>query len=187
MQWVLEFTHATLRPSAERLGRPDRSRPDGTGTHNVSVTRVLASAFDDLDARTAYLLWQLRERVFVVEQECPYLDLDGRDLESTTRHLWVEDADGPVAYLRLLEDPDTLRIGRVVVAGTHRGQGLARELMSAALDIVAGRPCRLDAQTYLVDWYRKQGFEPCGEEFLDDGIPHVPMRRAGDPSEARPF
>ena len=142
------------------------------------MPRVIASAFDDLDPRTAYLLWQLRGRVFVVEQGCPYLDLDGRDLEPGTHHLWVEDAGRPVAYLRLLEDPGTLRIGRVVVAGTHRGQGLAGQLIGAALDIVDGRPCRLDAQSYLVDWYREQGFEPCGEEFLDDGIPHVPMRRS---------
>ncbi len=50
--------------------------------------------------------------------------------------------------------------------------------MRTALEVVDGRPCRLDAQSYLVRWYRRLGFEPCGEEFLDDGIPHVPMRRA---------
>jgi ElaA protein len=134
-------------------------------------------SFSELDARTGYLLWQLRERVFVVEQECAYLDLDGRDLEPTTRHVYVDVAGVPVAYLRVLEDPEGMRVGRVVVDDAHRGQGLAEQLMKAALDVVGDRPCRLDAQSYLVGWYRRLGFEACGEEFLDDGIPHVPMAR----------
>lgn len=141
----------------------------------MTTTRI--ATFDELDARTGYLLWQLRERVFVVEQECAYLDLDGRDLEPATRHVWIEGSGAPVAYLRVLQDPDEMRIGRVVVDATHRSRGLARRLMAAALDVVGPRPCRLDAQSYLVDWYAGLGFEPCGEEFLDDGIPHVPMRR----------
>jgi len=133
------------------------------------------ASFDELDAHTGYLLWQLRQEVFVVEQKCFYLDLDGRDLEPGTMHVWAE-ADGrPVAYLRVLEDPAEMRIGRVLVAASHRGRGLAEELMEAALGVVAGRPCRLDAQSYLVEWYGRLGFEPCGEEFLEDGIPHVPM------------
>lgn len=143
----------------------------------MTTTRI--ATFDELDPRTGYLLWQLRERVFVVEQECAYLDLDGRDLEPDTRHVWVEDSGVPVAYLRVLQDPEEMRIGRVVVDGAHRGRGLARRLMAAALDVVGPRSCRLDAQSYLVSWYAGLGFEPCGPEFLDDGIPHVPMRRVG--------
>jgi ElaA protein len=154
---------------------------------NGEVTRIRVAAFDELDSRTAYLLWQLRERVFVVEQECPYLDLDGRDLEPGTRHLWAEEDGRPVAYLRVLEDDgdaegtedaEGLRIGRVLVDDGRRGRGLAKGLMEAALDVVGGRPCRLDAQSYLVEWYRDLGFEPCGEEFVEDGIPHVPMELA---------
>lgn len=149
------------------------------------VTDVLRARFDDLDPRTAYLLWQLREQVFVVEQECAYLDLDGRDLEPATEHLWVEDGGRPVAYLRVLDDGAEARVGRVVVAAGHRGHGLARDLMAAALDGVGERPCRLDAQSYLVGWYRGLGFEACGDEFLDDGIPHVPMRRLPDGQSSR--
>ena len=141
------------------------------------MTPIRSAAFDELPARTAYLLWQLRESVFVVEQECPYLDLDGRDFEPGTVHVWAEDDDRPVAYLRVLADPGTLRIGRVAVAATHRGRGLAASLMATALELVGARPCRLDAQSYLVGWYRSLGFAPCGEEFLEDGIPHVPMLR----------
>jgi ElaA protein len=142
------------------------------------VTRIRSAAFDDLDARTAYSLWRLREQVFVVEQECAYAELDGRDLEPATLHLWVEEDGAPVAYLRLLEDADALRIGRVLVAAGQRGRGLAERLVRAALDVVGDRPCRLDAQSYLVRWYARLGFEACGAEFLEDGIPHVPMRRA---------
>lgn len=152
---------------------PGRSRENG------SVTAILDAAFDEIDSRTAYLLWQLRERVFVVEQECAYLDLDGRDLEPTTRHLWVEEGGRPVAYLRMLADPEGMRLGRVLVAESHRGRGLAEALVRAALDVVGSRPCHLDAQSYLVGWYSRLGFEQCGAEFLEDGIPHVPMQRSG--------
>ena len=138
---------------------------------------VRVAAFEDLDGRTAYALWQLRETVFVVEQQCAYAELDGRDLEDGTRHVWVADADRPVAYLRVLEDPDGPRIGRVLVAVSHRGRGLAEVLMRRALDLVGDRPSRLDAQSYLAEWYTRFGYAVTGPEFLDDGIPHLPMRR----------
>ncbi|MGH3368550.1 MAG: GNAT family N-acetyltransferase [Nocardioidaceae bacterium] len=140
------------------------------------MTLVRNASFEELDARTGYLLWQLRESVFVVEQHCAYAELDGRDLEPGTRHLWVEQAGRPVGYLRVLVDPDGMRLGRVLVAPGHRGRGIAGRLVRAARDVVGDRPCRLDAQAHLVDWYRGQGFETCGAEFLDDGIPHVPMK-----------
>jgi ElaA protein len=143
-----------------------------------TVTHLRTAAFTDLDARTAYLLWQLRESVFVVEQACPYQELDGRDLEEATRHLWVEEEDLPVAYLRVLAEADgTRRIGRVLTAVPHRGRGLAERLVRAALEQVGDRPCRLDAQAHLEGWYARLGFERCGEDFVEDDIPHVPMRR----------
>jgi len=144
---------------------------------------VRVASFDDLDSRTAYRLWQLRESVFVVEQQCAYAELDGRDLEPTTRHLWVSDEDVPVAYLRLLEDAEDLRIGRVVVAATHRGRGLAESLMRRALALVGDRPSTLHAQAYLEQWYARFGYAAAGPEFLDDGIPHVPMRRPPLPTD----
>jgi ElaA protein len=138
---------------------------------------VRIGAIDDIDQRTAYRLWQLRESVFVVEQTCPYAELDGRDLEPGTRHVWISDRCGPVAYLRVLDDGDRARIGRVLVAREHRGRGLADALMAEALELVGDRPSCLDAQTYLVHWYTRLGYSPDGEEFVEDGIPHVPMRR----------
>jgi ElaA protein len=141
---------------------------------------VHVAAFGDLSPRTAYLLWQLRTDVFVVEQECAYRELDGRDLEPSTLHVWMEQNGEPVAYLRVLaEADDSRRIGRVCVSEQARGGGLAAALMRRALDQIGDRRCVLDAQSYLSDWYAQWGFTVTGPEFLDDGIPHVPMARSG--------
>jgi ElaA protein len=134
--------------------------------------------FTELAAPTLYALLRLRVDVFVVEQECPYPELDGRDIEPDTVHLWLAEDTRPAAYLRIVTDPDgTLRIGRVCTAATARGRGLAARLVARALVTVGERPCVLDAQSYLVDFYRGFGFQPNGPEFVEDGIPHVPMRR----------
>ena len=139
---------------------------------------VRSAGFADLAGSTAYQLWALRSQVFVVEQAAAYLDLDGRDVEPGTRHLWVE-ADGmPVATLRVLDDGDGCRIGRVATARSHRGRGLAASLMRAALQECVGRPVVLDAQSHLTDWYAGFGFVRDGADYVDeDGIPHTPMRR----------
>lgn len=142
---------------------------------------VRVAAFADLDAATAYRLWQLRVDVFVVEQGCAYPELDGRDLEVTTRHVWVERDGAPVAYLRVLDEPGGCRIGRVCVAAHARGTGLADALMRQALHEVGARRCELHAQSYLAGWYARWGFAVTGAEFLDDGIPHVPMAREPGP------
>ena len=141
------------------------------------MTEPHVATFDELDASTLYAILRLRCEVFVVEQECPYLDVDGRD--PGARHLWLTDpAGGVVAYLRLLEDPGgAARIGRVCVAHEARGAGHAATLMGAALREIGGREAVLDAQTYATRLYTNAGFVPDGPEFLDDGIPHLPMRR----------
>ncbi|MFG3555465.1 GNAT family N-acetyltransferase [Micromonospora sp. NPDC047557] len=142
------------------------------------TTEIRAAGFADLDARTFHDLLKLRIDVFVVEQNCPYPELDGRDVEPGTRHLWLTDGGAPLAYLRILADPDgTARIGRVVVAPQARGGGQAGRLMTAALDLVGNRPCVLDAQSHLVDFYARHGFAVSGPEYVEDGIGHTPMRR----------
>lgn len=133
--------------------------------------------FDDLDARTAYALWRLRQQVFVVEQQSPYPDLDGRDLEPTTRHVLVSEGGELIACLRVLDDGSHARIGRVAVTPAARGRGLARDLMAAALAEIGDREIRLDAQTGLTEWYAGYGFEINGPEFVEDGVAHRPMRR----------
>src|SRR4051794_9682679 len=99
-----------------------------------------SASFADLDAAALYALLKLRTEVFVLEQNCVYVDMDGRDTEPTTRHLWFEHARQPVCYLRLLDDDGTARIGRVVTAKHARGAGLAGELITAALAAIGERP-----------------------------------------------
>jgi ElaA protein len=142
------------------------------------VPSLRTASFAELDPATLYALLRLRVDVFVVEQECPYPELDGRDIEPGTRHLWLDEHGTPVAYLRLLSDPGgMLRIGRVCTARSARGGGHAARLVRAALDEAGDRPCVLEAQSYLVPFYAGFGFATTGPEYLDDGIPHVPMRR----------
>jgi ElaA protein len=137
---------------------------------------ITAGPFTALDAPTAYAVWRLRQDVFVVEQACPYLDLDGRDDEPGTRHVLLRDDDELLGYARVLDDGDVWRIGRVVLARDARGRGLADPLMDTALVVAKARDVVLDAQSPLADWYGSFGFEVDGAEFLEDGIPHLPMR-----------
>ncbi len=137
---------------------------------------IEAVPFEALDISAAYEVWRLRQQVFVVEQACPYPDLDGRDDEPGTRHVLLRDGVRLVGYARVLDDGATWRIGRVVLAEEARGRGLADTLMQTALDVCPDRDIVLDAQTPLAPWYEKFGFEITGEEFLEDGILHLPMR-----------
>ena len=141
---------------------------------------VQSAAALDISPRVLHDILRLRCDVFVVEQECAYPELDGRDLEPDARQLWIERADGEVvATLRLLRDPDgTARIGRVATAASARGEGLAAQLMTRALELTGDGDVVLDAQTYLEDWYARFGFVRAGADYVEDGIPHVPMRRA---------
>ena len=132
----------------------------------------------DLDAVTLYRILQLRTDVFVVEQHCPYAELDGRDLEASTRQLWIERDAHVVATLRLLVDEDgAARIGRVATASSARREGLAGQLMRRALELASDVDVVLEAQTYLHEWYAQFGFERDGADYIEDAIPHVPMRR----------
>lgn len=140
-----------------------------------------ALPFALLDPRQAYELWRLRQEVFVVEQQCPYPDLDGRDVEATTRHVLLIDGDtedGPVlGCARVLDDRTQWRVGRVALARHARGRGLADVLMSTALEVTPDRDVVLDAQSPLAGFYAGFGFVVDGAEFLEDGIAHLPMRR----------
>jgi ElaA protein len=141
--------------------------------------KIMAVPFSALPPLTAYSLWKLRQDVFVIEQDCPYPDLDSRDLEPETRHVVMENDDGVVlGCARVLDDGQTWRIGRVALHRTVRGQGFADALMHTALAVCKERDVVLDAQTPLATWYGTHGFEVDGQEFLEDGISHVPMRRA---------
>ena len=131
----------------------------------------------EVPAAKLYQLMMLRQDVFVVEQEAAYPDLDGRDLESSATLFWVEDDDRIVATLRVLSDPSERRIGRVATAASARGRGLAAELMQRAVAACEPAAIVLDAQAQLEAWYARFGFVRSGPNFVEDGIPHIPMRR----------
>jgi predicted GNAT family N-acyltransferase len=139
--------------------------------------RLRTAHFAELTPFEVYALCRLRVDVFVVEQECPYPELDGRDTEPATLHVWLE-SDGEVAAtIRVLDDGDTRAIGRVATAAGFRGRGLAARLMRAGIDLCDGYPVTLGAQAHLQGWYEQFGFRLSGPGYVEDGIPHVPMRR----------
>jgi ElaA protein len=144
---------------------------------------VRCARFAELDVPTLYALLKLRQDVFVVEQKCPFPEIDGRDAEPGVAHLWVADASGPLSYLRVFENEGdgVARIGRVVTAAHARGRGLSARLMTAALELVGGAPAQLDAQVASATFYARFGFDVAGPEYLEDDIPHVLMTRLGRP------
>ncbi len=135
--------------------------------------------FAELTTPQLYDIVQLRERVFVVEQRCVYLDADG--LDRAARHLWGERDGEVIAYLRIVPAGakyDEIAIGRVVIAPHARGSGLGRELMERGLAAVGAAPVRLSAQAHLEMFYVSLGFRRTSEVYDEDGIPHVEMLRA---------
>ncbi len=138
--------------------------------------QIVDKHFHQMSAIQALRLFKLRSSIFVVEQDCVYQDLDGRDEEPNTRHIWRESADQVLACLRLLQEKDAQRIGRVATAASHRRQGHAAVLIEYTLSSSTG-PWLLSGQCQLETWYTKFGFSRCGDDFMEDGIPHLPMRR----------
>ncbi|TFV74345.1 GNAT family N-acetyltransferase [Blastococcus sp. CT_GayMR19] len=133
--------------------------------------------FADLTPFELYGLCRLRVDVFVVEQQCPYPELDGRDAEPATVHVWFEEDGVVLATIRVLDDGGTRAIGRVATASSARGRGLAARLMEQGIALCEGFPITLGAQAHLEGWYGRFGFRRSGPGYVEDGIPHVPMRR----------
>ncbi|MGY1836129.1 GNAT family N-acetyltransferase [Blastococcus sp. SYSU DS0510] len=148
-----------------------------SGTTPSTDLLLRRAAFADLTPFEVYALCRLRVDVFVVEQECPYPELDGRDVEPATEHLWFEEAGEVLATVRVLDDGATRAIGRVATAERARGRGLAGRLIEEALATYGGGPLTLGAQAHLEHWYARFGFRTSGPGYVEDGIPHVPMRR----------
>ena len=131
-----------------------------------------------LDVYELHKIYKARVDVFVVEQSCPYPELDGFDLDAY--HLWLEDAGELVAYLRVLPAGAKYReasIGRVL--SLRRREGYATRLLeagiTAAREKFGATAIRIEAQTYAAELYRSVGFRQTSEEFLEDGLPHIEM------------
>jgi ElaA protein len=145
--------------------------------HPEPHAELRVASFLNLDTTTLYALLKLRSDVFIVEQQCSYADLDGRDTEPGTRHVWLARDRDVLAYLRILADHGEERVSRVVVAKSERGNGHAGRLLAHALTVIGNRDSVLQAQAHLVGFYERYGYTVTGPQYLEDGIPHVPMRR----------
>ena len=138
--------------------------------------------FEELQNWELYELLKLRAEIFVVEQNCPYLDPDGKDQKAL--HILGYSAEELIAYTRIFAPGDYMEdcsIGRVCVKVTHRGKGLGLVIMKASLDAISThysvRRIALSAQLYLQRFYEDMGFKAQGSTYLEDDIPHIKMIR----------
>ena len=144
------------------------------------------SRFDDLTPHDLYEVVKLREAVFIVEQNCPYPDADGRDPHAWHLLGWMEEANAKklVAYARIFEPGiryDECSIGRIVSAPEFRGAGFGRALVAEALRRLEGlaphQSIKIAAQRRLENFYSEYGFKTISEPYEEDGIIHVDMLR----------
>ncbi|MES2094547.1 MAG: GNAT family N-acetyltransferase [Actinomycetota bacterium] len=146
---------------------------------------IVQKSWSELTREELYSILKLRTDVFFVEQRIDEEELDNRDQEPTTEHLWIADAAGTAAYLRVLVDNQPahldarLTFGRVVVRADRRGEGLAQVLVARVMERYGQDSMLLHAQEYIAPLYAKFGFEAFGESYLEAGIPHISMYRAG--------
>ncbi|MEM1217824.1 MAG: GNAT family N-acetyltransferase [Bacteroidota bacterium] len=152
-------------------------------TNPAWTIKFKVGSFEELSLVELYHLMALRQEVFVVEQDCPYLDADGKDFQSY-HVLGYQEAE-LVAYTRIVPPgisyPTYTSIGRVVTSRAARRSGLGKMLMAASIEgcerIFPEQAIKISAQTYLLDFYQGFGFDPVGEGYLEDGIPHQGMVR----------
>ena len=133
--------------------------------------------FTELTTEELYEILKLRAEVFVVEQNCPYQDLDDKDQSSY--HLFLEDNGQIIAVLRILPENiayKEMAIGRLIVKKSYRGKGISRKMMARAMEFITEdlgkEKIRLSGQAYLSDFYQSLGFEKVSEMYLEDGIEH---------------
>ena len=138
--------------------------------------------FKELSVDELYRILELRNNVFVVEQECIYQDCDRKDLEAY--HLFCIENDKIIATLRILEKGisyDEISIGRVVVDKLYRRKNLGRKAMEMAIDFInntyGNSPIRISAQVYIKEFYESLGFKAVSDIYLEDDIPHIEMIR----------
>ena len=144
--------------------------------------KVVVSGLDELSPRDLYDMLKLRVDVFVVEQKCPYPELDGKDLDALhLRLLSGKELVGSAQIRKPAKTDPAARIGRVVVAPEHRGKKLGDRLMVEAIAqcerLYPESPIKLSAQSHLKRFYESFGFVPVSEEYIEDEIPHVDMQR----------
>ena len=142
--------------------------------------QIVIKTFQELSLQELYELLQLRSEVFVVEQDCVYQDIDGKDRKAL--HIIGKKDGNIVAYTRCFAPGiyfEEAAIGRVVVREGQRKFGYGHEIMNASVVAIEKKFCtkkmKLSAQTYLIKFYESHGFRTTGEGYLEDGIPHIAM------------
>ena len=133
-------------------------------------------AFHELNTKELYEISRIRSEVFVVEQDCVYQDVDGKDQKA--KHVLGKKDNELVAYARIFKPGDYFNeasFGRTVVKKSERGNGLGDELVIKCLENIREEEIKISAQSYLKRFYGKHGFVAKGEEYLEDGIPHTAM------------
>lgn len=139
---------------------------------------VIVKRFEELTTTELYDILRLRVNVFVVEQRCPYPELD--DCDQAALHVLLRDEEGIEAYLRVLDKGvkgPYAAIGRVIAVRRRMGHGsmILQAGIDAARERFGADRIYVEAQTYARGLYEKRGFRPISEEFLEDGIPHIKM------------
>ncbi len=140
--------------------------------------RLCVKRYQELTLDELYRLLRLRVAAFVVEQNCPYMELDDRDQEAV--HVWLEDAEGIQAYLRVMDrgvESEYVSIGRVIAVKRRNGIGsrILKEGIRVAREVFNAEAIYLEAQVYARRFYERQGFRQVSDEYIDDGIPHIRM------------
>ncbi|MDD9149808.1 GNAT family N-acetyltransferase [Sporolactobacillus sp. CQH2019] len=136
--------------------------------------------FSQLTVRELYEIYKIREAVFVVEQNCPYHEVDENDLKSI--HVYaLDDRREIIAYARIFQAEDAVTFGRVLINRKYRGKGLGKELVSKLIEVIGdtapGAKVVIEAQEYIQPLYASFGFKRTSEVYLIDNIPHVTMER----------
>ena len=145
--------------------------------------QIIVKNFGELSLDELYEILQLRSAVFVVEQDCVYQDLDGKDKKAL--HVMGVKEGEIVAYTRIFAAGDYMEkasIGRVIVKQNHRAFGYGKVILEASINAIEAnfktKTIALSAQTYLRKFYGDLGFKATGSEYLEDGIPHIKMVKA---------
>lgn len=141
--------------------------------------------YEDLTVDELYNILKIRNEIFVVEQNCPYQDCDGKDKQAY--HLFLVNDNDIIAYTRILKKGvsyEEVSIGRFLVAEKYRGKGIAKEMLSKSIDfieeVLGEKEIRISAQVYIMNLYLKYGFKKVTDTYLEDGIPHVEMLYKSD-------
>lgn len=144
----------------------------------------MTKTWSQLTTDELYAFLKLRTDVFYLEQQVDDTELDDRDQEPTTEHLWIADETGVASYLRVIVDAEPTHrdarhlFGRVVTRPDARGRGLSQQLIAEVIRRHGHEAMLLHAQTYIAPLYAKFGFEAFGDEYVEAGIAHVLMYRA---------